>query len=93
MITKAGVDHIALLARLELSEDERELYARQLKEVLENFQILEQVDTEGVQPTAHVLPLYNVYREDRVGQHLSPQEVLSNGPDVDKNCFKVPKIV
>lgn len=93
MITKADVDHIALLARLDLSEDERDLYASQLSEILENFQTLERLDTEGVEPTAHVLPLHNVYREDWVGQHLSRQEVLSNGPDVEENCFKVPKIV
>ncbi|MDD4237324.1 MAG: Asp-tRNA(Asn)/Glu-tRNA(Gln) amidotransferase subunit GatC, partial [Desulfotomaculaceae bacterium] len=73
--------------------EERELYTRQLNGILGHFQALERLDTENVQPTAHVLPLKNVYREDWVGQHLSREEVLANGPDLEENCFKVPKIV
>ena len=93
MITKEDVDHVALLGRLELTEEEREMYTRQLNDILGHFQSLERLNTENVQPTAHVLPLKNVYREDWVGQHLSRKEVLSNGPDLEENCFKVPKIV
>lgn len=93
MITKEDVDHVALLGRLELTEEEREMYTRQLNDILGHFQSLERLNTEDVQPTAHVLPLKNVYREDWVGQHLSRDEVLSNGPDLEENCFKVPKIV
>ncbi|HBC92106.1 MAG TPA: Asp-tRNA(Asn)/Glu-tRNA(Gln) amidotransferase subunit GatB [Pelotomaculum sp.] len=93
MITKEDVDHVALLGRLELTEEEREMYTRQLNDILEHFQALERLNTENVLPTAHVLPLKNVYREDWAGQHLSREEVLANGPDVEENCFKVPKIV
>lgn len=93
MITKEDVDHVALLGRLELTEEEREMYTRQLNDILGHFQELERLNTNDVQPTAHVLPLKNVYREDWVGQHLSREEVLANGPDPEENCFKVPKIV
>lgn len=93
MITKEDVDHVALLARLELTEEEREMYTRQLNSILEHFQALERLNTSDVQPTSHVLPLRNVYREDWVGQHLAREEVLANSPGSEENCFKVPKIV
>lgn len=93
MISKDDVEHVALLARLELSEAEKELYTQQLNAILEHAQALQQVDTEGVPPTAHVLPLQNVWREDRVGVDLPPEKVLANAPERDENFFKVPKIV
>lgn len=93
MITKKDVDHVALLARLELTGEEKEMYTRQLKDILGYFQQLERLDTGDVQPTAHVLPIKNVYREDWAGQHLSREEVLANGPELEEGCFKVPKIV
>lgn len=93
MITKKDVDHVAFLGRLELTEEEREIYTRQLNDILEHFQFLQQLDTENVPPTAHVLPLKNVFREDRVGRHMSREDALSNCPDRDGNYFKVPRIV
>ncbi|HOV78986.1 MAG TPA: Asp-tRNA(Asn)/Glu-tRNA(Gln) amidotransferase subunit GatC [Bacillota bacterium] len=93
MITGKDVDHVALLGRLELTDEEREMYTRQLNEILEYFQYLQRLDTENVQPTAHVLPLKNVFREDWVGQHISREEALANCPDRDGSYFKVPRIV
>lgn len=93
MISKKDVDHVALLGRLELTEQERDMYTKQLNDILEHFQSLERLDTENVQPTAHVLPLKNVFREDWVGQHISREDALSNCPDRDENFFKVPRIV
>ncbi|MDF9407243.1 Asp-tRNA(Asn)/Glu-tRNA(Gln) amidotransferase subunit GatC [Pelotomaculum isophthalicicum JI] len=93
MITGKDVDHVALLGRLELTAEEKEMFTRQLNDILEHFRSLERLDTENVQPTAHVLPLQNVYREDQVGQHMSREDALSNCPDRDENYFKVPKIV
>ncbi len=93
MISKEDVDHVALLGRLELTEQERDMYTKQLNDILEHFQSLERLDTENVQPTAHVLPLKNVFREDWVGQHISREDALANCPDRDDNFFKVPKIV
>lgn len=93
MITKKDVDHVALLARLELTEGEREMYTRQLNDILEHFQSLQELDTGNVQPTAHVLPLKNVFREDWVGQHMLREDALANCPDRDENYFKVPRII
>jgi len=93
LITGKDVDHVALLGRLELTDEEREMYTRQLNEILEYFQYLQRLDTENVQPTAHVLPLKNVFREDWVGQHISREEALANCPDRDGSYFKVPRIV
>lgn len=93
MISKQDVEHVALLARLELSEEEKELYTRQLNKILDAARALQELNTDGVPPTAHVLPIQNVFREDRVGEHIDPEKALSNAPDREENFFKVPKIV
>lgn len=93
MITMAEVDHVALLGRLELTEEEKKMYAEQLSAILEYAGMLDRLDTAGVSPTAHVLPLKNVFREDRVGHHLPLEKALQNAPDKDGNFFKVPRIV
>lgn len=93
MITKEDVDHVALLGRLELTGEEKEIYTKQLNDILGYFQSLERLNTEDIQPTAHVLPLKNVLREDWVGQHISRENALANCPDRDENYFKVPRII
>ncbi|WP_066637116.1 Asp-tRNA(Asn)/Glu-tRNA(Gln) amidotransferase subunit GatC [Desulfolucanica intricata] len=93
MITKADVEHVALLARLKLSEEEKEKYTEQLNAILEYAQKLEKLDTAGVPPTAHVLPLQNIYREDQVGDHLSNEKAIANAPSDEGGYFKVPKII
>jgi aspartyl-tRNA(Asn)/glutamyl-tRNA(Gln) amidotransferase subunit C len=93
LITKKDVDHVALLGRLELTGEENDMYTRQLNDILGHFQNLERLDTDNVQPTAHVLPLKNVFREDRVGRHVTREEALANCPDRHENFFKVPRIV
>jgi aspartyl-tRNA(Asn)/glutamyl-tRNA(Gln) amidotransferase subunit C len=93
LISKSDVDHVALLSRLDLSEEEREMFTGQLNDVLEHIRSLEQLDTAEVAPTSHVLPLRNVYREDVVGNHLSREDALSNGPNHNNDYFVVPKII
>lgn len=93
MISKQDVEHVALLARLELNEEEKELYTQQLNKILDAARALQEVNTDDVPPTAHVLPIQNVFREDKVGQHIDPEKVLVNAPDREENYFKVPKIV
>jgi len=93
LITKEDVDHVALLGRLELTNEEKEIYTRQLNDILGYFQSLEGLNTENIQPTAHVLPLKNVLREDWAGQHISREDALANCPDRDENYFKVPRII
>ena len=93
MLTIAEVDHVALLSRLDLSMEEKKLYGDQLSKILEYAKMLDELDTGDVPPTAHVMPLKNVYREDRVGEHLPLEKALQNAPERDGNFFKVPRIV
>ncbi|MCS7202057.1 MAG: Asp-tRNA(Asn)/Glu-tRNA(Gln) amidotransferase subunit GatC [Dictyoglomus sp.] len=83
----------AHLARLNLTEEEEELYSKQLEEILNYFQKLQELDTSNVEPMAHVLPLNNVWRDDVVKESMEQELILKNAPEVENNCFKVPKIV
>lgn len=93
MLTIDEVEHVALLSRLELSEDEKKMYAGQLSAILEYAGMLDELDTAAVPPTAHVLPLKNVFREDRAGDHLQLEKTMQNAPDREDSFFKVPRIV
>jgi aspartyl-tRNA(Asn)/glutamyl-tRNA(Gln) amidotransferase subunit C len=83
------VKHIALLARVGLTEADVEKFREQLSNILENFEILKQVDTTGVSPTSHPVALTNVLREDEVAPSLPPQEILGNAPQEEDGCFRV----
>lgn len=83
----------AHLGRLNLTEEEEELYSKQLVEILNYFQKLQELDTSNVEPMAHVLPLNNIWREDEVKDSMDQELILMNAPEVENNCFKVPKIV
>jgi aspartyl-tRNA(Asn)/glutamyl-tRNA(Gln) amidotransferase subunit C len=92
-ITRGDVAHVARLARLDLTDDELEQFTVQLGAVLEHARDVEALDTAGVAPTAHPLPLRNVLREDRVVPGLDRQEVLAQAPAVEADRFKVPRIL
>jgi len=83
------VKHLALLARLGLSEAELERFSEQLSNILENFEMLQQVDTTDVPPTAHSIALENVLRDDETTPSLPAKEVLANAPSREEDCFKV----
>lgn len=86
------VSEVALLARLSLTEQEKELYASQLSRIIEHFNQLKDIDTTSVEPLAHALPVTNVLREDAVKPSLGREALLANAPDREGNFFKVPKI-
>lgn len=88
-LTAEDVLHIARLARISLSEPEVERLAAQLSGILGNFEALSAVDTEGVEPTAHPLPLSNVMRADTVAPSLTQAEVLANAPEQEEGFFRV----
>ena len=92
-ISKEQVEHVAKLARLEVSEDEKAMFARQLSAILTYMDQLKEVDTEGVEPTATVLPTENVWREDAVKPSLTQEQALANAPDKADGFFRVPKII
>lgn len=93
MISKQDVEHVALLGRLKLSDEEKELYTQQLNKIFDAARALQDLDTKDVPPTAHVLPIQNVFREDRVGEHIALEKALANAPEREENFFKVPKII
>jgi len=92
-IDKKTVEKVAHLARLEVSEEEKELFATQLSDILDHADKLNELDTEDVEPTAHALPIKNVFRKDEVQESLPQEDVLKNAPDADQGMFKVPQIV
>jgi aspartyl-tRNA(Asn)/glutamyl-tRNA(Gln) amidotransferase subunit C len=92
-ISREEVEHVAWLARIELSEEEKRLFTEQFNQILDFFKKIDEVDTEGVPPTYHVLDLINVYREDGVGPSLATDEALKNAPREEKRFFKAPRIV
>ncbi|MDK2877349.1 MAG: aspartyl-tRNA(Asn)/glutamyl-tRNA(Gln) amidotransferase subunit [Thermoanaerobacteraceae bacterium] len=92
-ITKETVEHVANLARLYLSEEEKAEMTEKLNSILDYMEKLNELDTSQVQPTAHVIPIKNVFREDRVWESLPLKETLKNAPDRDENFFRVPRII
>lgn len=90
-ITMKEVEHVALLARLKLSAQEKRFFSRQLSRILEYAGKLEELDVTDVAPTTHVVPLENVFRDDRVGSSLDPEEALANAPDREGHFFRVPR--
>ncbi len=93
MIDAKIVEKVAKLSRLELDEAETVLYAEQLNQILDTMESLQQIDTAGVVPLAHVLPIENVLRKDEVDTCFTQEQVLSNAPEQADGMFQVPKIV
>ncbi|MFC2013540.1 Asp-tRNA(Asn)/Glu-tRNA(Gln) amidotransferase subunit GatC [Chloroflexota bacterium] len=88
-LSREEVLHIALLARLGLTEDEVDRFREQLSNILENFEALQQVDTSGVLPTAQSIALQNVVKDDEVADSLSQAQVLANAPRKDEELFRL----
>jgi aspartyl-tRNA(Asn)/glutamyl-tRNA(Gln) amidotransferase subunit C len=93
ILSKEEVEHVAKLARLAVSEEEKEAFSRQLSEILAYIGKLNELDTSKVQPTSHVLDLSNVLRDDVIRESLSTTDVLANAPDRVNDFFRVPKII
>ena len=87
------VSHIARLSRISLSDEEKKLFTEQLNEILTYMDKLNQLNTENVEPTSHVIPLKNVLREDKISPSLSLEKMFVNAPDKHRGYFKVPKII
>jgi aspartyl-tRNA(Asn)/glutamyl-tRNA(Gln) amidotransferase subunit C len=87
------VDHVARLARLALTPEEKARIGEQLAKILTYIDTLNRLDTEGVEPTTHAVPVVNVMRDDEVGPCLSPDEALANAPDRVEGFFRVPRII
>lgn len=86
------VEDVAKLARLSLSEDEKNLYSAQLSRIIENFKELDLIDTSGISPLSHALPIENVLREDQTEESLGREKLMANGPCTENGFFRVPRI-
>jgi aspartyl-tRNA(Asn)/glutamyl-tRNA(Gln) amidotransferase subunit C len=87
------VEHIAALARLRLTAEEKERYRQQLSAVLDYMAKLKQVDTAHIEPTATVLPLHTILRPDDVTPSLTTDELLANAPAAEAGLFRVPPVL
>lgn len=92
-INRAEVEHVAELARLDLTEAELDQYTAQLDAILGYMEKLNALDTIQVAPTAHVIQMDNVVREDQVVPSLTVKEALANAPAEDRGFFQVPRIL
>jgi aspartyl-tRNA(Asn)/glutamyl-tRNA(Gln) amidotransferase subunit C len=92
-LTAEDVRWVAHLARLELSDAELEVMTRQLSAVIDYVNQLQQVDTEGVEPLAHPLPIHNVFREDELQPSLPVEAALANAPDRRGDFYAVPAVL
>ena len=88
-LNREEVLHIALLARLGVTEQDVEKFREQLSNILENFEVLQQVDTSDIPPTAQSITLRNVMKDDEAVNSLAPSEILANAPQKEEDFFKV----
>ncbi|MBI4698307.1 MAG: Asp-tRNA(Asn)/Glu-tRNA(Gln) amidotransferase subunit GatC [Nitrospirae bacterium] len=87
------IERVALLARLELSMEEQEIFSRQLGSIIEYIDKLNELNTAGIEPTAHVLPMKNIFREDKIRPSLPRDKALQNAPVKTDDFYRVPKII
>ncbi|MDG1354996.1 MAG: Asp-tRNA(Asn)/Glu-tRNA(Gln) amidotransferase subunit GatC [Opitutales bacterium] len=87
------IDYVANLARIELSDEEKTTYQRQLGDVLKYFEKLQELEVDGVEPTAHAFPRHNVWDQDESKQGFSASEALKNAPQSRQDQVVVPKVI
>jgi len=94
-ISKKDVEHVARLARLSLTEEEKDRYTAQLASILGYIEKLNGLNTDGVEPTAHPWPVSNIWREDKTDrlQSITRDELLQNAPEKEGPFFKVRKVI
>lgn len=92
-ISKEEIEHIAELAHIQLNEKEKEVFTDQFNDILDFFNEIDKVNTEGVPPTLHTLSVSNVYREDKITPSLSKEDALKNAPKKERGYFKAPRII
>ncbi len=93
MITEKDAQYIANLSRIYLQKNEATDLAKNLEDILQYVQTLNKLDVSGIEPTCHVLPLHNVYREDKTKPSLTQDETLSIAVEKKDGSFKVPKVI
>ena len=92
-LSTSDVEYVARLARLEISEAEKDKFTAQLNDILRYIDQLNELDTAGVAPMSHVIAVTNAFREDKVVESLGTQKALANAPDARGEFLRVPKVI
>lgn len=93
VISDETIEYVGILAKLELSEEEKENAKKDMEEMLDYIDKLGELDTSGVEPLSHVFPVHNVFREDEVNEHDGRENTLANAPERNGDIFVVPKTI
>lgn len=92
-LSTSDVEYVAKLARLEVTEAEKEKFTAQLNDILLYIDKLNELDTQGVAPMSHAIAVTNAFREDKIAESLGTQKALANAPDARGEFFRVPKVI
>lgn len=92
-VTRKTIEHVANLARLNLTEQQKEKLTIEMEDIISYVDKLNELDTSNIKPMEHVIPIKNVLREDRSEKSYDREKILANAPSSEDGCFKVPKIV
>jgi aspartyl-tRNA(Asn)/glutamyl-tRNA(Gln) amidotransferase subunit C len=92
-LDRAAVDHVARLARLDLSDAERSRMETELTQILAHAEKIQTLDLDGIEPTSHAVPIVNALRDDEVAESLPADIALANSPDKEDARFRVPRII
>ncbi len=92
-VDDATIEYVGILAKLELSREERQAAKRDMSRMLDYVDKLNELDTEGVEPMSHLFPVHNVFREDEVINADSREQILANAPEQKDGAFKVPRTI
>jgi aspartyl-tRNA(Asn)/glutamyl-tRNA(Gln) amidotransferase subunit C len=92
-ISRAEVEHVARLARLELSEPELDTFTAQMDAILAYVEKLKALDTDGIVPTSHAVPMENAFREDVLAESIGIENAVANAPKHTEGFFQVPKVI
>ena len=92
-LSTLDVEYVAKLARLEVTEAEKEKFTAQLNDILLYIDQINELDTKGVAPMSHAIAVTNAFREDKIAESLGTQKALANAPDARGEFFRVPKVI
>ncbi len=93
MVTDKDIEYVARLAKLKLSDEEKERLVSQMGDIVEFANNINKLNTDGVEPTNHILKVQNVFREDEIKESYSRDEILKNAPKKEAGCLVVPSVV
>ncbi|MDD5455417.1 MAG: Asp-tRNA(Asn)/Glu-tRNA(Gln) amidotransferase subunit GatC [Candidatus Margulisbacteria bacterium] len=93
MTDKATIKHLAGLSRLQFSEEELERYSRDMENIFNYANLLKKIDTSKINPSAHAIPLQNVFKADEIKPYQNIEKILKNAPQVEDHSFVVPRIL